>query len=307
MSEGLEAIQHEYDGSEAPSDDDLIAELTEKIDAVDETADTSAEANKAKREEYAAKVSELDAVPEPEVEVKGERAAPITEEEVAGEKAGQVAEPDSALLKSLQTLLDDEDKAPAEPVLSPETQALQRLAELQEMQLRGVTPKDLAARQNTPEAIAQRAAAEAQKAQQEAAQLRQEIAERERERKIELLEKQIQDYATSKGDAYPLVNDGNQNLVSAAMFQSLQEGKPMSEDQALAHVEGKLREYVERSAARLGWVAPGAQSNDGNSGKANTTAESTITKEREPAPSRTKKSWDQMSDEERDAALVNLL
>lgn len=313
MSEGLEAVMHTT-VDEAPSDDDLIQELSEKIDAVESTEaedkESAAEAARAARAEMANKVAELD---EPEVDVKGVRNEdPITEEAVAGEKAGKVAAPDSALLKNLRDLVQGEpepEQAPIDPHLQQLAAISQRMAELQEQQITGVSPADKQAQQNTPQAIAQRALQAAEEAKQEAARYRDEIAERERERRLELLEQQIVDYVTSKADAYPLVNDGNQKLVSAAMLQSIQEGSPLSEDEALAHVEGKLTEYVKKSAARLGWTPPGAQSNDGNSGKAKSTAESTLTKEAvgSPAPSRTRKSWDEMSDEERDNALIGLL
>lgn len=315
MSEGLAAMQHEHVA--APTDDDLINELETEVDkaaAEYETKKTENDAaTAAKRAETAARLAELDA--KPDVDVKGERAPGITESDVAGEKAGETAAADRTLLRDQLVDLVKEEAGP-EPqasAASPELQELkaisQRMMELHEQQVTGKGPAERAAAANTPEAIARQAYEAAQQAQAEAQKYREELAEQQRERRIEALENGIVAYATAQGDKYPLVNNGNQKLVSAAMFQSIQDGDPMSEDQALAHVEGKLTEYVEESAARLGWTPPGEQSNAGASSKGTQVAETSLSKESTGAPAARgpKKAWDEMSDKERDDALVNLL
>ena len=310
MSEGLEAVMHT---TVAPSDDELISELTEEVDKAVAAHETQSEAATA---EQVAKVLEtqkaleaLDKEPEePEDKVVGERVEPITAEAVAGKEAEAEAPPARTVLRDqLQAFLQQGDTPAAEPA-NPQLEELKnintRMMELFQQQVTGKTPEQLAAAANNPQNIAQKALATAQKAQQEADRLRAELAERERESQYDRIVTGISNYASAQGDKYPLVNDGNQGLVATAMLESLQDPdqETLSEDEALAYVEGKLRGYVETQAKRLGWTPPGTSSNEPSS--SNESPE-TVTKERGNVPPA--KSFADMGFDERDEALINLL
>lgn len=293
MSEGLESMQHE---NVAPSDDDLINELsavTAEAEAVPPAPLTAA------HEATQRKLAALDAPAE----------GTITEEAVAGEKAGAETAPDSTLLRDeLQTLLATKE---AEPEISPELQELKRMNDrmlaLQEQQLTGLTPAQAQALENTPEKIAQRAAEAAAEARAETNKFRQELADREEEARLNALEAKITAFVSTKKDDYPITNynEDSKKLVAVQMLESLQAGNPMSEDEALVFVEDKLRSYVEGAAAALGWTKPGTQQRTESSNEE--TGADTITKEAISSATGNRVAWDDMSFEDRDAALEKLL
>jgi len=312
MSEenGLLAVQN------VVTDADLVAELTLEVDKAVASHETEEEGRKAaiaaSNESIQAKLDALDNPVGPAV--VGTVVPGITEATVAGDKGGDPPSDRSILRDQLVEFANS--KRPAADASAPNeleqlraaNQALiqGKLADpVAFLKSHGLSPEGLMKQQQAPESVAQRALAAAEQARAEAAQYRQELVAQQDEARLNTLRTGVVDYATAQGDKYPLVNDGQQGLVFDAMVEALQNEKPISEDEALAHVEGKLRTYVEQAAARLGFVRP----NGSNAPQAtsNAPAHQAVTLNAESPSAPPSKAWNDLSFTERDEALLKLL
>jgi hypothetical protein len=277
------------------TDQELIEEFSEIVDSFDEEkvgAQAALETGKA-----------------PEEPEKKEP-APITAKDVAGEKAPEPTAPDRTVLRDkLKSLFPKEENDPQRELeeLRAQVKALTAAKVANPVdflqQQTGLTPLELIQQQNTPESRIDLALQEARAAKEEAERYKELVLEREQERERESVKAGVVEYVKSKGDQYPIVNGSdNQALVYELMVQSMDSGNPLSEDEAMAQVEGKLSEFVEKHAPLLGFTkgAPKSEARE-------TSEASNVTLTPQAAGTTPQKSWEKMTDDERDKALIAML